>query len=481
MKRWELTGSRAIMTLLSCLGLCGAPRAALACGGCFHAPSRDAETTVVTGHRMAFAVSAERTVLWDQIQYQGAPEDFSWVLPVLPGAFIETSTDAWFETLETVTQTQVTSPQLTCATSGGSGCSCGAGMSASDGASARSGGFDDGSQVVVVHKGTIGPYETVTLRSTDGDALTEWLEGNGYFVPADIAPIIAAYVGEGSDFIALRLKPGAGVQQMQPVRVVTPNGAGLLPLRMVAAGTGASVEIVLYGIAEERLSMPDLHEVSVDTKQLVWDFAGTTSNYGELRRQALARNLGFSTLTSFADRGAFSKQYSAPDGGLIGYQVSGSTGQFGVPAFNNFADLYFAQASANSPVPRTCPSIVGSLGGDDLIAPASASAFACGDFSDISAAMVGMHPARVWLTRFELELPREALSQDCVVVASESQTAVSNQLVATKFTNPPSTCAQPVFESRLASGSPSRVNVWLSVLAVMALHGLRRRARRAGL
>jgi hypothetical protein len=427
---------------------------------------------------MAFAVSEERTVLWDQIQYRGAPEDFSWVLPVRPGAFIETSTDAWFETLESVTQTRVMAPDLVCAQSGRSGCSCGAGSA--DSASLSGDGFQNDDRVMVIHQGTIGPYETVTLRSTSGDALTTWLESNGYLVPTEIAPTIAAYVSEGSDFIGLRLKPGAGVQQMQPVRVVTPGGAGLLPLRMVAAGIGASVEIVLYTIAEKRMSMPDLHEVFVDPAELVWDFKTLTANYAELRKRALAENIGFSTLTTFADVGAFSKQYQSPDGLNVTYQVGAQT-------FSNLADLYFAQAQSNAFMPSGgCPSLTSALQTDELVredgaAPdLDAGSFACRDFTDISAAMIGMHPPRVWLTRFELNLPREALSMDCVVSPSEAQTTVPNQLIATLYENRPDSCAQPVFESRLATGSPARMSVWLSVLGITALNWLRRRARKTG-
>ena len=67
------------------------PGEAHACGGCFHQeePVGGVDTTVVTGHRMAFAFSSTRTVLWDQIQYSGSPADFSWVLPVKGEAVIE--------------------------------------------------------------------------------------------------------------------------------------------------------------------------------------------------------------------------------------------------------------------------------------------------------------------------------------------------------------------------------------------------------
>ena len=71
------------LTLLSCAVLARTEQSR-ACGGCFQGPSPDAAPVVA--HRMAFAVSDERSVLWDQIQYSGNPTDFSWVLPVLPDA-----------------------------------------------------------------------------------------------------------------------------------------------------------------------------------------------------------------------------------------------------------------------------------------------------------------------------------------------------------------------------------------------------------
>src|SRR5688572_29995787 len=80
---------------------------ASACGGCFGPSTPSPEVFVVTGHRMAFSVNSQRTILWDQFEYTGSPEDFSWVLPVRPGAFLEASSDAWFEALDTFTGVQV--------------------------------------------------------------------------------------------------------------------------------------------------------------------------------------------------------------------------------------------------------------------------------------------------------------------------------------------------------------------------------------
>src|SRR5262249_42642238 len=145
--------------------------------------------------------------------------------------------------------------------------------------------------------GTVGPYETVTLKSTDPMALRSWLTSHGYNIPADIGPIIDAYVQAGSDFIALRLQPMAGIRQMTPVRVITPGASPILPLRMVAAGTGADVSIVLYVIAEGQYATLNFPAANIDYAQLSWTWSTESSNYATLRQNALAES-GF--LTSFA-------------------------------------------------------------------------------------------------------------------------------------------------------------------------------------
>ena len=453
-------------TLLSCAVALSANRA-LACGGCF-GPVQQTAFTTVTGHRMAFAISDERTVLWDQFEYSGSPEDFSWVLPVRPGAFLEASTDAWFETLETVTKTSVTSPPLTCAQPSGGG--CGVGSAQSDLASGSGGSFDPG--VVVLHSGTVGPYETVTLRSTDGDALTAWLTQNGYAVPPDIEPTIAAYVSEGADFIALRLQPGQGISKMTPVRVVTPGGEFLLPLRMVAAGVGESVGIVLYVIGEQRYAMPDLREVFIDWEDLVYDFSKQDSNYLALRNRALGELDGFNYLVTFAHLQAFSRQFTPP-GGFRGAFQAGNT------FANNFADAYFAQARSNDGLSGTgCPSILTRLESDQLVDEAGATAFSCNEYTDIAASLIGLHPARVWVSRLELELPKAALTMDCILTPHGSDAEVEHLILATKSVNRPAGCPEPVFESRVAPSRPNHVSVWLALAGAVLGLFLRRRAAR---
>jgi hypothetical protein len=428
---------------LGAAGLFGAPRTALACGGCF---SNGASAPVVA-HRMAFALSAGRTVLWDQFQYSGPAEEFAWVLPITPGAYLELSSDAWFDALETVTAVRVAPPVVNCASRSGSGCSKGEDVLTADSSS------DSGAGVTVLRRESVGPYDVVTLRSESGDALTGWLLQNAFVVPVDVAPIIAEYVNEGADFIALKLRPTAGVRQMQPVRVITPDGPPILPLRMVAAGAAESVDIVLYVIGDQRFHMPDFSEVAVDVGPLSYDFADGSSNYLALRQQALSFNGGQTFLTAYARQGFFSQP--RPLNPIVA-----------PPEFiGTYLNLSYQESGIRNR--EQCEQLRGSAASSELV---------CAEFEDIAVALLGQRPQQTWLTRLELRVPRSALREDCLLLPSPEQAEVNNLLTAAHFANPP--CDLPVFSSSLSPGQPRALGAGL-LAALFAGALLRRAARRS--
>lgn len=416
---------------------------ALACGACFSPPT---SPTVVSGHRMVLAVSPLRTVLWDQIQYQGDPAEFAWVLPVKPGAEIQASTAAFFEVLEATTQRTVQGPVVNCGGGADFGCS-------SD--NALSGAFaedSDGSggganPVTVVHQGTVGPYETVTLHSTEPGALNAWLTTHNFNVDAAAQPVIDQYVAEGFDFIALRLQPGQGVSQMTPVRVVSPGASPTMPLRMVAIGTGANVPIVLYVVGEGRWTTQNFGEARIDEGLVTWDFATATSNYADLRAVALAKNGGRDFLTAYSAKNTLT--------GYLGFDPVNFTDQY-------FPQAYFAQAAKNQEVsgvcsPSTsaysfpskglvkdpCPAGV-SPGSPECvelgIGEVDVNTLGCEGVDDIGAALLGMHIEDTWVTRLEAVLPREALDTDLVLAAASSQEPIQRTLVASLSKNGDQAC-----------------------------------------
>lgn len=424
---------------LACSSLI-APERAEACGGCFIPPG---PPTVVSGHRMVMSISQTQSVLWDQIQYAGEPEEFAWVLPVKPGARVEAATAAFFEMLEGATATRVVPPFVNCGSS-----SSGCGMDFSSGAEAAGddGGFEgpNGPAVEVVHQGTVGPYETVTLSTEEPGALNAWLESHGYNVDETSQPIIDAYVEEGFDFIALRLQPGKGIQQMTPVRVVMEGATFALPLRMVGIGTGAQTPLVLYVVGEGRYRTQNFPTVALSLNLLSWDFETQESNYTDLRDAALAENDGRGFLTSYAAPNFFS---------------SGLTTNSG--SFEYLTQTYMNQAAENGETATKCTFAVDEFAafnglvrnpcppGEPWSSPAcgavesgeiDARIFGCKGAEDISMALEGMRVEDVWVTRLEANLPRAALADDLTLEADSEQIFISNLANATIAINPEKQC-----------------------------------------
>jgi hypothetical protein len=248
----------------------------VACGGCFTPPD---VVTAVDGHRMVVALSAQRTTLWDQIRYQGAPEDFVWVLPVPdPSAEIQLASPSFFDELDAQSAPQVQPlDPFPCGQPSAQAAECGGSVPvpASDDSPPVDG-------VTVFDESTVGPYQTATIGSESATALYEWLNLNGYNVPESTIPIIEWYVEQRSVFVALQLAPGEGVNAMQPVRVRYPGYMASFPLKMVTVGAVGTVELALWVIAEQRFEASNYATVVLDETKLVWDWATNTSSYDEL-------------------------------------------------------------------------------------------------------------------------------------------------------------------------------------------------------
>lgn len=497
--------------VLGALGAsCLVPREAFACGGCFIPPVQDAEHgTVVTSHRMALAISPTQTTLWDQVRYSGSPKEFAWVLPVKPGARVEVATDAFFDVLEAATETLISAPLLTCTgTPGLFGCSvapvsplAGSFGCAADAAGGGPAGLTPAPVTVVSH-GSAGPYEAVILHGSEPGALSNWLASHDYQVPSDVSPLIDAYVAEGFDFAALRLIPSAEVTQMRPVRVVMPGAVPTLPLRMVAAGTGAKTAITLFVIGEGRYTTDTFREVSIPEPILYWDYQASRSNYSVVRDQILG--VGDVFLTTYAERGPF---FGRVDNAVSHLPLTYQTTNKWIST--TVADAYVQQALVDGDTSSTdCADAFDGLDEDTrrvvlpckkdgTCKPIDASSEIDGrklecdpplgsdlPLDDLAQALVGMHPRDVWITRLEGNLSRNALAHDLEVVPAKSQVAVASAIEPSIGINPPATCElkseapapfvkprppTPPFDSR------PLVAVTLGALAIVLV--VRRRAR----
>ena len=447
---------------------------ASACGGCFHeAPPPQNPTQGVadiTDERMLLSVSETQTTLYDQIRYSGTPTSFAWVLPIKGTVDVGLSADIVFDTIDALTTTQITGPlppacppPPSCGygygddsdgdSSGGGGCGSSDDSSSGFASSSASDGSTSGSKsssglgsepppVTVTKEDNVGPYETVQLHSTDPNALNAWLTKNGFVIPADVTPIIDAYVKEGFDFLAMRLLPNEGVQAMRPVRVTMPGASLSLPLRMAAIGTGATVGITIWVMATGSYEPQNFPFFHIEDSQLIWDFNTQGSNYTTLRAQKEASLFG----KGWEMESAIDLNTQIIANGIL----SGGANITGISATASADDDYL-------PITVDADGGLSTGGSNDAGTSSDASDDSGGDAGDAGSTDASivesaddvrnqdiatlLNPAAasgiVRVTRMRSDISHAAMTSDFVLQASTNQNQVSNDRVVSQSTNAP--------------------------------------------
>jgi hypothetical protein len=154
-----------------------------------------------------------------------------------------------------------------------------------------------------------------------------------------------------------------------------------------------------------------------------------------------------------------------------------------------------AEAYASRATERNCVGAFGSYAGSgDLVVETcdadgnclpsepgtiAAEELECGELDDVAAALIGMHPSDVWLTRLEGDLPRSALESDLLLRAGP-QEPVENRFVATKHINHACDQAGGASPTSISRKPPSIPGGWVTLaLAALFVGGVTRRVRAA--
>ena len=468
-----------MLTLAACSVVRELP--AEACGGCFHEPPNPNETpSVVTDHRMAFSVSKTQTTLWDQVRYAGDPKEFAWVLPVRAGTVVQVARDEFLAALENATAPTIAPPQIQCyfppsssGGGGGGGGSVGVGCGSSDtagfAATPSGGAFDasagDDSGVQIISQSVVGPYEAVIIRSSLGQAITDWLQSHNFNIPSSITPVLSYYSNLSFDFVAIRLRPNVGVRAMQPIRVISPGADATLPLRMVAAGVGQSVGIELFVLSEGRYEATTFDNALIDPGAVKWDSASQRSTYTTL----------FTSVTAAAPKGTWVTEY-AGKGAAVGLQTNYKSSCFAAPPVQVPCSAPDAGASDAGP---------GDAGAND--GGCFDTVAACSVFDDYDRATAGMNLGDITITRLRTNLPTTTLGTDLALGAAKSQVEVSNRIQTKEFVDPnynpcPGGKTTPYSNDHGdgcdASGSHGEVTLSALTMLGLGLAGVGRRVRR---
>jgi hypothetical protein len=275
---------------------------ALACGGFFcGAPAQVPDPVVQTEERILFEVepTTGEVTAYIEIQYEGEPTDFAWLLPVAgpidPESGIDTAPPGLFDNLELVTAPvfrQVDTMGGVAACAGPVCC----GPAPSEGFSGST--FGDTSGVGVVGEAVVGPYAIEILTATEGDNLVNWLQMNGYAFPDAAAEPLQFYIDQQMQFVAVKLLPTEDEGPIDTLVVACAAGTPTIPLLLTAISSAPELEITAYVLADEPYRPENYEDLAFDYRRV--QVVDGESDYEELLEEAVEEAGGQAWNTEFA-------------------------------------------------------------------------------------------------------------------------------------------------------------------------------------
>jgi hypothetical protein len=269
-------------------GITVAAPVAEACGGffCQNVPVDQ------TGEHILFAVDGDSVEAQVLIQYQGAAEDFSWVVPVPSEPEVDVSSPTVFARL-----TQLTGIRFQLNWDFENGCYP---PVAEDGGSPSAGGGDPDAGVTVVQQSVVGPYNYAVLRATDVGALFEWLGANDYTIPDTAESLLEPYVlmGDQMHFVAFKLQKDRDIGDIRPVVLRYRDDQPMIPIQLTAIATQPNLGVTVGLLGGARAVPENYLHVEINEARIDWLSSG--DNYDALIDDAMDEAGGQAFTTEYA-------------------------------------------------------------------------------------------------------------------------------------------------------------------------------------
>jgi len=272
-------------------------QAVLACGGlfCQNVPVDQA------AERIIFTVDPDTISAYVQINYTGEAPNFAWVVPVPSVPEVDVAEIDMFNDLQTATDPVFMLPPIP---------DCmfddardGAGMVFSEAPMAAEAAED----VTVFASGEAGPYafDVVGTETGNTNALIDWLNENNYRITPEMEPLVFVYVQEEMVFLAMKLQPEQGVQDIQPVKMTYQSSRPMIPIRLtaVAATPNMGIYTWVFGRAQAEPQNYASFQITNEEIDLTNFFAGGT-NYLQLVASGIDRFGGQAFITEYAQPSA---------------------------------------------------------------------------------------------------------------------------------------------------------------------------------
>ncbi len=274
-----------------------------------------------SGENILFVMEDGMVEAHVQIQYQGDPDAFAWVVPVMARPEIEAGSDALFQNLlaATVPTFTTTTRVEDCGTrrmaGGGLGGCDGRGFSAASNDAAAGGLWeDDGGEPEIVDTGVAGAFEYAVLEGGTVEGVVQWLDDNGYAQDDEAPAELRGYLDKGFSFVAFRLRGGTGVDEIHPVVIRYPGDEPCVPIRLTRIAATDDMGVRAFFLGEHRVAPTNYRAVELNPAAMDWENPG--ANYEAVVTQAIdaAGSDGHGFVTEYAG----TSSVVATDGLLLG-------------------------------------------------------------------------------------------------------------------------------------------------------------------
>jgi len=209
-----------------------------------------------------------------QVKYEGPPRDFAWVVPLpsKPDVVVIDANKSPFEEISLYTQLRM-----------------------------RWGGRGKGlqtEQVTVLERKVVGVYDIAILAASDADALSVWVNKNGYTFPKKRRDVLEYYTKKSWFYVAMRIDRKAlksdevkklSTGELQPIRFSFASKEMVYPLKISSINAGET-KVLLYILSDAPMVVKNEQEedrLSIEqniTHYSIFDSRFTDLKYGTFRK-----------------------------------------------------------------------------------------------------------------------------------------------------------------------------------------------------
>jgi hypothetical protein len=237
-----------------------------------------------SGENILFVQVAGHVEAHVQIQYTGDPQRFAWLVPVPLVPEVSVGSQQLFTNLlnATVPTFALSRSFDTCGGGRVTSPGCGFGAATSGSASSFDGVGSDGGVArsdappVTSHE-AVGAFDVTVLSPKTADEITSWLATNSFLQSPDAPAILQDYIDRGHVFVAVKLLPGAGVNEIHPLVIRYEGTEPCIPLKLTAVAATMDMGVRAFFLGDRRVAPTTYREVTLDPARL--DFLGLGDNY----------------------------------------------------------------------------------------------------------------------------------------------------------------------------------------------------------